>query len=424
MENLYSKSDEIEEQTSLISKIKEHKIYFIFLLLLFLIEYFFRECLYSLSPSFIIFIQKYLYYLYPIGQFFSFFASENGQFLVLLLSYNFSSTYKTLILVISAGLSSLLGGFLKLIYISPRPFMTDINVSAFNCEGGWGNPSTHSILSTCFYLTFYKIYIFQNKNFSNEEKKKSYIFTFIFIICICLSRLLLGVHSINQILFGFCLGLSLYYLLFYIIELNSNDSNQLYYSISNLYKFILWGFILIIISCVPYFFIHPDSFKINEYDKNLQMKCPGYPNIKKFEHESFTCIFSFIFVITSFIGCYVEFYYIFHNNISNWKRYNFNYDADNEINLLEDNIDNKNKRWNDTELIKSLKRLVFICLVIGIIMIPYFIIPMNLSYSFVLIFKIIIPVSFVTFLMFSYLKRICGKFDLINENILNNSIDV
>ena len=257
-----------------------------------------------------------------------------------------------------------------------------------------------------------------------KKKKKSYIFTFIFIICICLSRLLLGVHSINQILFGFCLGLSLYYLLFYIIELNSNDSNQLYYSISNLYKFILWGFILIIISCVPYFLIHPDSFKINEYDKNLQMKCPGYPNIKKFEHESFTCIFSFIFVITSFIGCYVEFYYIFHNNISNWKRYNFNYDADNEINLLEDNIDNKNKRWNDTELIKSLKRLVFICLVIGIIMIPYFIIPMNLSYSFVLIFKIIIPVSFVTFLMFSYLKRICGKFDLINENILNNSIDV
>ena len=78
IENLYSKSDEIEEQTSLISKIKEHKIYFIFLLLLFLIEYFFRECLYSLSPSFIIFIQKYLYYLYPIGQFFSFFASENG----------------------------------------------------------------------------------------------------------------------------------------------------------------------------------------------------------------------------------------------------------------------------------------------------------------------------------------------------------
>ena len=47
-----------------------------------------------------------------------------------------------------------------------------------------------------------------------------------------------------------------------------------------------------------------------------------------------------------------------------------------------------------------------------------------LSYTFVLIFKMVLPVSFATFFMFCYLKRICAKFDLTNESLFENSIDV
>ena len=411
-----------ESENTLSSKILKHKIFLIFLFLLFTIEIFFREFLYSLSPSFIIFIQKNLSFLFQLGNFFSFFGNEKGQFLILVLSYNFLSTYKTIIIIFTAGLSVLIGGFLKLIYISPRPFMTNINIIIFNCEGGWGNPSIHSILSTCLYLTLYKVIIAQNKNFSNNEKKNYFCFTLFFIICICLSRLLLGVHSINQVIFGFCLGISIYYILFYIIELNSDDYNQFYYLIINLNKIVFYSVLIMIIALLPYFFIKPDSKNIILWDKIIDMKCPGYSNYKKFEYESFACIGLFTYVITSFIGCYIEFYYIFNSNISNWKRYNFNLDNDNEINFL--NNDNKNTLWNSTDIIKSLKRLIFVILFILILLIPYFLIPLSLSYTFVLIFKMVLPVSFATFFMFCYLKRICAKFDLTNESLFENSIDV
>ena len=172
MDDISKNQDQnIENENPISSKILKHKIFLIFIFLLFTIEYFFREFLYSLSPSFIIYIQKNLSFLFSLGNFFSFFGNEKGQFLILVLSYNFLSTYKTIIIIFTAGISVLIGGFLKLIYISPRPFMTNINIIIFNCEGGWGNPSIHSILSTCLYLTLYKIIIAQNKNFNNNEKK-------------------------------------------------------------------------------------------------------------------------------------------------------------------------------------------------------------------------------------------------------------
>ena len=411
-----------ESENTLSSKILKHKIFLIFIFLLFTIEFFFREFLYSLSPSFIIFIQNNLSYLFELGNFFSFFGNEKGQFFILLFSYNFLPTYKTIIIVFSAGISVLIGGFLKLIYISPRPFMTNIDIIIFNCEGGWGNPSIHSILSTCLYLTIYKVIIIQNKNYSNNEKKNYFLLTLLFIICICLSRLLLGVHSINQVIFGFCLGISLYYILFYIIELNSDDYNQFYYLIINLNKIVFYSVLIMIIALLPYFFIKPDSKNIILWDKIIDMKCPGYSNYKKFEYESFACIGLFTYVITSFIGCYIEFYYIFNSNISNWKRYNFNLDNENEINFL--NNDNKNTLWNNTDISKSLKRLLLVAIVILILLMPYFLIPLNWSYTFILIFKMVLPVSIVTLIMFSYLKRICAKCDLTNESLFENPIDI
>ena len=107
------------------------------------------------------------------------------------------------------------------------------------CDGEFGNPSGHALLSTLI-LHLWNLFINSNYFNSINEKKKIFIkyITLIFsitsIIFVAYSRVHRQIHSFNQILFGTILGIAVFCLFCYIFEINRMTTNEFF---DNIYKF-------------------------------------------------------------------------------------------------------------------------------------------------------------------------------------------
>jgi len=104
---------------------------------------------------------------------------------------------------------------LKPIYHESRPFFDDITLGDMNikdCSAEFGNPSAHSILAgqiplvlMWYYLDTYKDYFNKNKMLKNFLR----VFVWTFIIGVIYSRVYVGRHSFDQIIYGVLLGILL-----------------------------------------------------------------------------------------------------------------------------------------------------------------------------------------------------------------------
>ena len=387
------------------------KIFILIIIISFLIEFLVRENLFSISIPIIIFLQRNFYYFYPIELFFSLFGMEKGIFLILIISYNISNILIPLILLSISLISIYIGGILKIIYQNERPFFINSEIKVLNCEGGFGNPSNHSLLSTFFYLSLYEIYVNKNEKINEKQKNLIYFLTIIFIFSIVFSRMFLGVHTLNQILFGSLIGFFLYFFMFKIYKLNQN----VLFIIYNFKQIVFVIIFLIIFGFFNYYFFFNFDNKIlyEKYNFMIEKNCPNFPIIKRLENESFYCIFVLSVLIFAVFGIYYEYYYIFSANVSKFIKYNFNNENENEINLLNNNVNN---RWNKTNFNVSIKRFFVILIVCGILLIPYFFISYDNNFFVVLVFKTLIPLYVIVFVLFSYMKKITGYFNLNNNS--------
>ena len=395
------------------------KIFILIIIISFLIEFLVRENLFSISIPIIIFLQRNFYYFYPIELFFSLFGMEKGIFLILIISYNISNILIPLILLSISLISIYIGGILKIIYQNERPFFINSEIKVLNCEGGFGNPSNHSLLSTFFYLSLYEIYVNKNEKINEKQKNLIYFLTIIFIFSIVFSRMFLGVHTLNQILFGSLIGFFLYFFMFKIYKFNQN----VLFIIYNFKQIVFVIIFLIIFGFFNYYFFFNFDNKIlyEKYNFMIEKNCPNFPIIKRLENESFYCIFILSVLIFAVFGIYYEYYYIFSANVSKFIKYNFNNENENEINLLNNNVNN---RWNKTNFNVSIKRFFVILIVCGILLIPYFFISYDNNFFVVLVFKTLIPLYVIVFVLFSYMKKITGYFNLNNNsNNFNNEDD-
>ena len=395
------------------------KIFILIIIISFLIEFLVRENLFSISIPIIIFLQRNFYYFYPIELFFSLFGMEKGIFLILIISYNISNILIPLILLSISLISIYIGGILKIIYQNERPFFINSEIKVLNCEGGFGNPSNHSLLSTFFYLSLYEIYVNKNEKINEKQKNLIYFLTIIFIFSIVFSRMFLGVHTLNQILFGSLIGFFLYFFMFKIYKFNQN----VLFIIYNFKQIVFVIIFLIIFGFFNYYFFFNFDNKIlyEKYNFMIEKNCPNFPIIKRLENESFYCIFVLSVLIFAVFGIYYEYYYIFSANVSKFIKYNFNNENENEINLLNNNVNN---RWNKTNFNVSIKRFFVILIVCGILLIPYFFISYDNNFFVVLVFKTLIPLYVIVFVLFSYMKKITGYFNLNNNsNNFNNEDD-
>lgn len=173
----------------------------------------------------------------------------------------------------------------KSLYSSPRPFWdiyiekdkTGDKSKPIECDGGFGNPSGHSLQST---YALFLWYLFVNSNFFNKIKGKKkivfkyliLIFAIISILFITYSRIYRQVHSFNQILFGSVLGISFFVLFCYIFEFDKINSHD-FAIILDKYKFILIPilFLLFVVSIV--LGLNKHNEKEDEYEKILVNYC-------------------------------------------------------------------------------------------------------------------------------------------------------
>lgn len=110
-------------------------------------------------------------------------------------------------------------GILKSLFEESRPFWLSDEIAPQKCRRDFGNPSGHCMTATFFWLTVYL-----NKYFevgAARPKVRSIFCTAyivkmgltvamcLFFIFLALSRVFLGEHSYNQVLFGSSLGITL-----------------------------------------------------------------------------------------------------------------------------------------------------------------------------------------------------------------------
>jgi hypothetical protein len=320
--------------------------------------------------------------------------------MMLILNYfPLSKTYTLLIIYI---MSSYTASFLKYFYQAPRPFYLNNNITAFSCDSDYGSPSGHGYAPTVFYLsilTFLKEYAFFRKN-----QIFFYVLCFVtgnLILMLLFSRFLLGVHALNQIIFGLTLGIGSYFLVFEIFDVHSfvkganffqnfiiRGSNILWYS---------FYFTLIIFSLLCYGFFKFD----HSYLPIVIRSFPELPPYKLFENYELAMTFM-VFVM---VGAHSGILYLLYFIKKYYKVEKLNYDT---LNQFDSFISETSK----------LLRFLLILTIFCISMIPYFLIGEYTPLPLILLLKFCFSSIVFGFVLFAVVPIASLKFNIFPETFL------
>lgn len=330
-----------------------------------------------------------------------------GYFLVLyvLIAYFFFPLTSAFTLIVGLVSCNYLDNVMKLLYHNPRPYWSDSTLFMNSCDGGFGNPSGHSFSSTFTYFGFFQL-LAQTNFFS-----RSIIFQIILgvlavmlVIIIVLSRIILGMHSINQIIYGCSLGISVYYFLFHILfmhEMKTQTYVRLFNDTKNILTFSFIFLIGIIVLLLSYFMI---DFKVilNSYESILLSTCPEFKEEKlyrKFENDGFFGGLTLFCLMGTYYGQCL-FWYLIHRKYGSSK--------DEKINKW---VENRRHLLSFCDIIK----IILIYIACAIPMIAYFLI--NKPLWLVFIFKVSIPFFLTLFFIFGP-----GQYFLIYLGLCNSEI--
>ena len=300
--------------------------------------------------------------------------------------------------------------FLKLSFQSPRPFWNNISIFG-KCNNGFGNPSAHSFTTISIYSSICHVIISNNKN--NFILKVILIFLTVFIsIITCFSRIILGVHSIDQVIFGFFLGLCFYIFVFHVYHINCNSNNQILNHINLSFKKMCLIILMIILAYLGLlnYRKHDEELNkvINNYSKQIKEICPSLPESKILYNDSLLFFVALFSIFSAFIALKFEFYISFENNSSNWSQYNFEIDENEKLQMsrLTSNISiTKPIQWNHTSICKSIFRLIFTFIMVMLSGIFYFLIKWDNPKIYLVIFvKVCLSESLISFGMFFTFK--------------------
>ena len=261
----------------------------------------------------------------------------------------------------------------KMFYRNHRPYWHSDKI-IFSCNSGYGNPSGHSMTSTCVYLSLSHILT----DFNVFKKKYFFLKIIIFslfsilIIMIISSRIILGAHSLNQVIYGFLLGFGNYFVIFFLLKFHKYSPLEFlnfFLSKSNNILLFAFHFILLIICIITYFSIKDNNVgEINEKIFN-GIRCKIKKEYSKYKNDGLYQSLS----ITSLLGAHLGILILI---FLTKKKY---------INVNENLI-----KWNKVAFKHWLFRLP-ILLISGIGIILYFIISGKANLVIIFIFKSAIP---------------------------------
>jgi len=346
---------------------------------------------------------------------------------IILLVYNFSNIYKTFILISVLHNAWGISAILKMIYIAPRPYFDSDKISEYSiygCEVGWGNPSSCAIVTTSFYLTLWRVLFvddsIQSNNTSQTKKCGKtkiimFIITIILILAIIGSTVITGSNSFNQILFGFVLGIAIYTLLFYIIEVNVYDNNQFlrfinFHSIWNIFIYFV-----VLISGAFLFYLR--SYEVEDiWNDRINLDCSQISINLKFHDEALIQIFSYFSSIWAIAGIKSELRFSFQSNKKVWREFNFDVSNESYDSLLDPRqsiVIHYKTQWNHTNAVTSIIRVIVSIVLTAAILSPHFFISNNSDYVVVVFLKVFIPLSVFYYCLFFCYKIVFKFFKIV-----------
>ena len=370
-------------------------IYFIVIIW---IETLYRDYLFHISIPFEENFQKDDKYkiILKLCKIISLFGAEISTLFLFGIIFLFMPLNHTFIILQSIVYSSYLTNTLKMIYQSDRPNWRS-NILTYTCNYGYGNPSGHSFTSTCLYLCLSHILVC---HFKITKKNKIFIFSFfiLFITLIILSRIILASHSINQVLYGFSLGIGLYFILIHIIGYHKYSFAKFLRHIRNKkvnYVYNIFHVFLLLFTIFIFFIIKPKEHSDIEKSIFNGIRCKIKKPYLKYKNEGLSQSLS----ITSLIGA--QFGMILLMKVLKKKNYLIN------TSIIE---------WNKTKLKKFFLRIPIIFLSsLGIFF--NFFIPVDLPLIIIFIFK-----SGVPFFLCLFGIHFFGIFLCINLHVANSEI--
>jgi membrane-associated phospholipid phosphatase len=298
-----------------------------------------------------------------------------------------------------------LDNILKVWYGNPRPFWLKSDLF-LACNGGFGNPSGHSFSSVSSYLAFWHIItdfeFFKKQIIGIILRILLLIFFLIIVILILLSRLFLGAHSTNQILYGGLWGLALYFCVFFVFQWSSKNSEEFTKFFTEKRTTIIYSMIFalfLIASFISYLYIDNQE---GLYSDTLDSLCPDHSTYRKFNPDGLFGMLSLFGIIGGHYGLVLLFY------------------------LTERNYPNKNYQiihWSSKGSLKSHILRILICILFGLPLILIFVISGKSSLVVIFIFKVSVPYLLALFGLFGSAIYLSIKFKFANPEIYSIHVE-
>ena len=433
-------------------------------------EIFYRKMIYEYSLGF----QKNLQEELPdfLLAFFRYITDIGGKYLIgfiVLFVFLFCSIIRSTVFILGLELCMQLNYLMKEWYGDLRPYLEDNTLFQGKCDAGYGNPSSHSMANTFLYLILF-VYLRD----TNILKKRyiiqavTFLFLILWIFLICLSRIVVGVHSIDQVIYGACLGFIMF--LFFTVVFKLHKMPIIYYkNFFNKKPYIITLLFIIIIIIAASFinrFILSKRIDIDfiKYNNIIDTLCgEKYPYYKRFNDDSLYGSLFIIYMLGGYLGQMIFWYLIDHNykkdrnnaikedafkipnsdnnneiefdaiQVNDWDNRSVN-DSENSSYKGEQEdyeyekrmIDELINEWYDSRKLFSSAPNIFLILIIIIIcgspLSLYLIIPNDASKIKLFVFKIAVPFFSSLFFFYGFglyfiIRLTCGPKEILLEQL-------
>ena len=169
------------------------------------------------------------------------------------------------------------------------------------CSSGYGNPSGHSFRSSSTFLAFAQC-IIDIWDLGYLSSTFIYILAAILILLINFSRVILGVDSIDQTIFGDTLGFTVFFIIFHIIKPHKREPKKFFENFLKLrYHFfngVAFVFIFTYSLVTSIIFDREGEEEFEDMRQNLKERCPEAKNYKILSKD---CVYKSLY-FTAYFG--------------------------------------------------------------------------------------------------------------------------
>jgi len=239
--------------------------------------------------------------------------------------------------------------------------------------------------------------------YSLPKIKENTIFTILYWLVysalaflICFSQLVTGIAAFNQLILGTAFGLTIWFVLFYVLGFHEKSSKDFHAMFFHLKGTLFYFFKYLIFAVKPIYIWFTKEYDNSKWEAAVNRNCPNLPFFIKFQYWDF----GGTMVILGMIGAHSGIYYLCYL-----------LDCGRKCSGRKKNLLN---RWNETSFSTSMIRLVFFALMTSICLVPFFAIP-NVSYTVVFFFKFALIRFVFAFVIFSLAIYACVRLKLGNE---------